>query len=114
MAAYPTSADALTWIGAPAGSDAATLLPDIVDAVTDYWLDMIPTSALAAAARPGGASPDCPARLRMAIIMHAARVLGRRSSRGGFEVTGDVTSYIRNVDPDIQAMTAGLTNWPEA
>lgn len=114
MAAYPVADDVIAWLGNTATPDTRALAGDILDEVLDYWLDQIPTAALGTESRPDGASPDCPARMRRALIMHAARIVGRRSSRGGFEVFGDTTAYVRTADPDIDRMMSGLVHWPTA
>ena len=114
MVAYPTESDLIDWVGASTSTELADLAEGIVDDVTDYWLSRIPTAALADAARPGGASPDCPARLRRVIVMDAGRIFSRRASRAGFELKADVVARIATADPDIARLSATLTNWPEA
>ena len=110
---YPLAADLIAYNAGTTSADLSALADGFVNEATEELLDQIPDAALSYDNRPTGISPDCPYRLRDAIIALAMRRFARRGAALGFVSTGDFAIRVVS-DEDISDMIRSLTVWPEA
>lgn len=103
MAEWPVLADVQRWMGRPADNvPTAVHLAALVDVATESILARIDTDKLPA-------DESCPATIRQAIIMHAARLMMRADSPTGSPAYGDGTpTPVQVSDADVDAL---LLHW---
>ena len=110
--AYPLADDLITYNAGTTSADLTALAEGFINEATEELLARVPLAALPSSRRPGGSNPDCPYRLRDAIIALAMRRFARRGAALGFVSTGEFSIRVVS-DQDISDMMETLTNWPE-
>lgn len=106
MPAWPTGSDLETWIGnqTPISPPRREQFSAIVGAVIDVvWGD------LDEAKMPDQAGPEaerCPAGVRIAVLILAARIDSRRQSANGVIATGELFVRVGADDPDYRRLIA--------
>jgi len=104
MAAWPTAADLISYLG-NASADRQALYGDVIDAAIDMtWGDLdalkMPDQILALAA------DRCPPAVRRAVLILAAHIDTRSQSTNGVIASGDLFFRVSREDPDYRLLIA--------
>ena len=105
MAAWPKGSDLRAWVaGQTISTDRLAMFDDIVAAVTEVvWGDLDPDKM---PDQEGAEATRCPAGVRLAVLVLAARVDSRRQSTNGVIASGELLLRVGADDPDYRKLIA--------